>query len=233
MRHPLLAAGEPDLLEGRGDPRGDLVARESEVERPEGDVVVEGRAEELVLSLLEDEAELPPHDPVALSVEAPSEDEDLARRRLDETGDEVEEGRLAGAVRAHEGEGVSRSEGEGHRAERGPAIRVDVGDVPGEDRRAGGVRHAVVFHASTASPAASTIAESSASEGFERRSDETGKAEVKPRHRIALWILSVRSTVPTMRTPIPRPSVRRVCASGRGRKPRARSAAFIFRSSTE
>ena len=114
MRHALLASREPHLLERRRDPRPDLVPRKAEVEGTEGDIIVEGRAEELVLGLLEDEAQATPHGRIALAVEAAAEDEELAPGRLDETGDEVKERGLSGPVRAHEGEGVPGSEGKGH-----------------------------------------------------------------------------------------------------------------------
>jgi hypothetical protein len=58
MRDAALRAGHPDRREGPLDAIVDLVGRQAEVDRPERDVVEDGRAEELVVGILEDQADL-------------------------------------------------------------------------------------------------------------------------------------------------------------------------------
>ena len=58
MRRPLLEAVEPHPRERPRDPFPHLLLADAELLRAEGDVLEHGRAEELVVGVLEEEADL-------------------------------------------------------------------------------------------------------------------------------------------------------------------------------
>ena len=60
MRRPVGDVGHPDLLERAAHPRVELGAGHAEVGRSEGDVLGDGRQEELVVRVLEDDADPAP-----------------------------------------------------------------------------------------------------------------------------------------------------------------------------
>ena len=60
MRRPVGQVGNPQGVEGGGDPSPDLFPVEPEVDRAEGHVLGDGGGEQLVVGFLEDELDPPP-----------------------------------------------------------------------------------------------------------------------------------------------------------------------------
>src|SRR5262249_3539259 len=73
-----LVTGEPDLAQGFCHPLVNLPEGEAKVEGPKSHVVKDGRAEKLVLRLLENEAQVTAKVHVVFSIKRPPQDADLA-----------------------------------------------------------------------------------------------------------------------------------------------------------
>src|SRR5688572_31077085 len=156
---PHLASGQPervavlvrleaeaDALHRRSHPAPDLLRRALQLSRPERDVVADGRVEELLLRLLEDEADHPAErarveEPVA---EVLAEDLHAAAVRAQQPVQVLHERGLAGPRVAHERDEVVRHDlelgtAERDRLERRPP-QVRVPEVPHLDDRLGTLR---------------------------------------------------------------------------------------------
>ena len=110
--------------QGVVDPGEDLLAGQVEVQRPEGDFVTHARAEELRVGALKNDADTPPEGlgrrlvVQGAVVDAPAEGRDGAVGGLHETGDHLEQGRLARAIGAEDAESLATVDREIDRGER-------------------------------------------------------------------------------------------------------------------
>ena len=98
--HPPLEAGHPDRGQRALDAVVDLVLGHAHVQRPERDVLEHGRAEQLVVGILEHEADLGPDPPDRRPVDDHPADPHAAVARLVDAVEVEHQRALAGAVRA-------------------------------------------------------------------------------------------------------------------------------------
>ena len=160
-----------------------FVLGQAELERPERELVLDARAEQLHVGVLEDEAD--PGAEVAaerrvlerLLRERSTEGEQLTRRREDEAVQHLEQRGLAGAVGADDGDVLTRFHREVDPGERRPAGAIRVAD---RAQDVVGRRHspAVLSAASATAHSATLAASHSQSPGPTRSRRSDGIAPV-------------------------------------------------------
>ena len=122
--------------EGVLDPRGNLVAAQSQVERPERHVLAHGRHEQLVVRVLEHEADPRPQRPRVRRAHRQAGDLQLAGRRGEKAVEVQHERGLAGAVRTEHGDPLAAGHPQVDAAEGVAPVGVPVREPAGRDRRA-------------------------------------------------------------------------------------------------
>ncbi len=156
-------------------------AGEPEVERPEGDVVAHRRHEELVVGILEDEADAGPQ-----RLDVPVADVDPGHLEASLAAQEAVEvehqGRLAGAVGSQHGDALPVGDVHVHAVERRLPVRVAVAQAARVDRAA----HAATSAATRTATSTATSATGAATSTVRSRSGRrTGIVPLYPRASIA------------------------------------------------
>ena len=132
-------------------PGVECLATQPEVRRPEGDVLADGRHEQLVVGVLEDDPDPLPHPPQIGPGERQAVDHDRAPAAGQDAVQVQDEGRLPGAVRAEERHPLAAAEFEIDALQRRLAVRVAVGQVADlEDRVVHDCHARIVAAAATA-----------------------------------------------------------------------------------
>ena len=170
-----------------GDPVLDLLARAAAVERAERDVLADGRHEQLVVGVLEDEPDAGAQVADVVVADAQAGDLELALA-LQQRVELEHQRRLAGAVGAEDGDALAVGDVQVDAVEAGDAVRVGEPQAAGVDRAA----HAAITRTEQQRRAR-------ARRGRRRpracsvRTFRRGIVCVQPRASIARWTRSARS----------------------------------------
>jgi len=123
-------SGEAELFERVRDDGHGLIVRLAEIEGAEGDVLPDRGAEELVFRVLEKQADAAA-DVVEIVLRSAGEAEgaDFSRVGLEQSDDEVEQGRLACAVSADKADAIALFECQAEAVQDGFPRPVAEGDV--------------------------------------------------------------------------------------------------------
>ncbi len=184
--------GHADRLQRLDDAGVDLVRRQPEVRRAEGHVLADARHEQLVVGVLEDDADAPAHLLQVLALHRQAVDVHGSGGRQQDAVQVQHEGGLAGAVRPQQGGALAGLQDQVHAVQRlvpvGVAVR-HAGQVESRGRRA----HATAAERATRPAEAGrtkAVAHWATRVGWRRM---TGMVPLKPRDRMARWTRSPRS----------------------------------------
>ena len=153
---------------------GHLLGRQAELERPEGDVVEHGRAEELDIGVLEDQADLAVEAKGILASgnrgDVPAERAHRAGGRADDAVEQLQQGRFAAAVGAEQHDLLALADVQVDAVERDVAAAVHVAHAAqGEDDRLFRLAHDTKRPATTAVAATASAAVSTSTSRAVRR----------------------------------------------------------------
>ncbi len=142
MRRPVRVLRHADPLQGPPHHGVQLGAAQPGGGRAEGDVLADGRHEELVVGVLEDDADLAADLGHVGAADREPGDGDGARASGEDAVQVQDEGGLAGAVRAEQGDPLAAPDGQVHPEEGLVAVGVGVGEAAhveggGSSRRRG------------------------------------------------------------------------------------------------
>ena len=132
VRRTVALAIQTHLLQAAVHPGAHRLSIESHVQRAEGDILLDRRHEDLIVGILEEHADPLPHlrDVRSVDAEPAHADRSLPVQQPDEV---VEEGGLAGAVRAEDRDRLGGLQDEVHAAQRLHAIRITEAQAPHVD----------------------------------------------------------------------------------------------------
>src|SRR5581483_9397414 len=196
---------EPGPLEAARDALGERLGREREVTGPERDLVLDGRGEELVVGVLEDEADVARDPSRTRARRVAAGDADRARGRQQKAGQVLRESRLPRAVVADERDELAGADRERDPVERDGAVGVHVPQV----------LHVGERGAPTLDAPARTGDEAVERVGAPAGAVRSGRGDARPRRRSS----SSASSTSTRRRSMPRPAA--TTSSSRGRTPHA------------
>jgi len=134
--HPVGKTGQTQALQSRQGNLPGLGRGFPQVQRAEGHIFQNRRAEELVVGVLKEQPDLPAHrDEIFFGPDLPAEDDDAPGLGPQQAHDQVQEGGLAAAVGADEAQMVLRSQLKAEVLKDRPAgARISEGDAVDDDQ---------------------------------------------------------------------------------------------------
>jgi hypothetical protein len=195
VRRPVGVLGHPDPLERLEDPRVELGAAQAGVGRAEGDVVADRRHEQLVVRVLEDEPDPPPHLGQVRPRDVQPADPDrpgpgAAGGRAEDPVEVQHQRRLAGAVGAEQRHPLPRLDPQVDPEQRLPPVGVGEGQALDVDR---GGHVALQARAASRAPASGSAAATAHCPALAPEVSSSSERPVQPRASIAWCTRSPRS----------------------------------------